>query len=66
MQADLKLANDVLDVIQGRDEELYRAALFAEEFPEELRQMGTGGSDRYAYLKDLSNSELLISTSEAN
>lgn len=64
MQADLQLANDVLDVIQGRDEELYRAALFAEEFPEELRQMGTGGSDRYAYLKDLSNSELLISTSE--
>ena len=32
MQADLMLANDVLDVIQGRDEELYRAALFAGSF----------------------------------
>ena len=62
IQNDLVLANDVLDVIQGRDEELYRAALYADEFPEELRQMGTGGSDKYAYLKGITNSELLIST----
>ena len=64
MQADLIVAHQALDVIQGRDEDLYRAALFAKEFPEELRQMGTGGSERYAYLKDLSNADLLISTSE--
>lgn len=52
-----------LDEVQGRDEDLYRAALHAKEFPEELRMMGAGGSDRYAYLKDLPNSDLLISTS---
>lgn len=63
IQKDIRLANEVLDVIQGRDEELYRAALYAEEFPEELRMMGTGGSDKYDYLNGLSNEELLKSTS---
>ena len=63
LQSDMKLANEVLDVIQGRDEDLYRAALYAEEFPEELRTMGTGGSDKYSYLSKMSNSELLIATS---
>ncbi len=62
MQNDIQLANDVLDVIQTRDEELYRAALYADKFPEELRQMGTGGSNRYAYLNGLSNTELLKNT----
>jgi len=64
MQNDIQLANDVLDVIQTRDEELYRAALYADKFPDELRQMGTGGSDRYAYLNGLSNSELLKNTAQ--
>ncbi len=62
MQEDIKLANEVLDVIQARDEELYRAALYADKFPEELRQMGTGGSNRYEYLNGMSNSELLKNT----
>jgi len=62
IQQDVKLANEVLDIIQGRDEEIYRAALYADEFPEELRQMGTGGSDKYDYLNGMTNSDLLIST----
>lgn len=64
LQNDMKLVNDVLDVLQSRDEDLYRAALYAEKFPDELRMMGVGGSDRYGYLSKLSNAELLISTSE--
>lgn len=64
LQNDMKLVNEVLDVIQSRDEDLYRAALYADKFPEELRMMGVGGSDRYDYLSKLSNAELLISTSE--
>ena len=64
LQSDMKLVNEVLDVIQSRDEDLYRAALYADKFPEELRMMGTGGSDKYDYLSKLSNSELLISASE--
>ena len=62
IQEDVKLANEVLDIIQGRDEEIYRAALYADEFPKELRQMGTGGSDKYDYLNGMTNSDLLIST----
>ncbi len=63
IQEDIKFTNKVLDVIQARDEELYRSALYAKEFPEELRQLGTGGSDKYAYLDGLTNAELLKSTS---
>jgi len=63
IQKDLALANEVLDVIESRDEDLYRAALYAEKFPDQLRQMGTGGSDKYAYLSGVSNGELIKSTS---
>lgn len=64
LQESMKLSNEVLDVIEGRDEDLYRVALYADEFPEELRRMGAGGSEKYDYLKGVTNSELLISTSE--
>jgi murein DD-endopeptidase MepM/ murein hydrolase activator NlpD len=63
MNEDMDLVNEVLDDIEKRDEDMYRLALHAKEFPEELRSMGTGGSDKYAYLADLPNSELLQSTS---
>lgn len=61
--ADVKLYNEVLDDVQKRDEDLYRVALSAEEFPEELRKMGTGGSDKYDYLSSMSNGELLKTAS---
>ena len=64
IQEDIALANNVLDVIESRDEDLYRAALYAEKFPDELRQMGTGGSEKYAYLSGMTNGELIKTTSE--
>lgn len=64
MQNDMADVEKVLEEIQGRDEGLYRQALHAKEFPEELRMMGAGGSDRYTYLSDLPNSELLVSTAQ--
>ncbi|MCH2228792.1 MAG: M23 family metallopeptidase [Crocinitomicaceae bacterium] len=64
IQEDIALANKVLDVIESRDEDLYRAALYAEKFPDELRQMGTGGSEKYAYLSRMTNGELIKSTSQ--
>lgn len=63
MKGDIKLINKVLDDIEKRDEDLYRMALYADKFPEELRMMGAGGSDKYDHLKKLPNSELLIKTS---
>lgn len=64
MNEDMELVHRVLNDIQKRDEDLYRITLYADEFPEELRRMGTGGSDKYEKLKSLSNSELIISTAE--
>ncbi len=64
LNKDMELVNQVLDDIEKRDEDMYRVALHAKAFPAELRTMGAGGSDKYAYLTDVSNSELLISTSQ--
>ncbi|MFN5147527.1 MAG: M23 family metallopeptidase [Flavobacteriia bacterium] len=64
LNADMDLVNRVLQDIEKRDEDLYRVALYADQFPKELRIMGTGGSEKYAYLNGYSNSELLKRTSE--
>lgn len=64
MNKDLDLLNNVMTDVEKRDEDMYRVAMHAKSFPEELRRMGIGGSDRYNYLSDLSNSDLLISTSK--
>lgn len=62
LNRDLKLVHLALDDIEKRDEDLYRLALYADKFPEELRMMGAGGSERYAYLDGYTNSELLKNT----
>lgn len=63
LQKDISDANLALDVLEQKDRDLYRIALYAEEFPEEYRIMGTGGSDKYDYLKGYSSSELMIEAS---
>lgn len=62
IQKDFKFINAFLDEMEGRDEDLYRQALHAREFPSELRMMGAGGSEKYAFLSKLPNSELLSQT----
>jgi murein DD-endopeptidase MepM/ murein hydrolase activator NlpD len=64
MNVDLALVQRVLNDIEKRDEDLYRVALYADEFPKELRMMGTGGSDKYAELGGLTNSKLLVETAK--
>ncbi|MDG1330973.1 MAG: M23 family metallopeptidase [Crocinitomicaceae bacterium] len=63
LQKGMLLVNDVLDDIEERDENLYRQVLYAKEFPQEMRRMGTGGSDKYSYLRGLRNDSLLMLTS---
>ncbi len=58
MQNDMKLINSVLEELERKDKDLYRAALHAEEFPEELREMGQGGSDKFARFDALSDGQL--------
>ncbi len=60
----LALINRVTEVIKKRDEDLYRTALGANEFPEELRLMGVGGSDPYEHYSSLENGDLLKSTAQ--
>ncbi|MFK7783828.1 MAG: M23 family metallopeptidase [Crocinitomicaceae bacterium] len=64
LQKGMLLVNEVLDDVQDRDDNLYRNVLYAEKFPEDMRRMGTGGSDKYSYLKGLRNDSLLILTSQ--
>ena len=61
---DLRLNNamDILDDIQQRDENLYRAIFQAESIPESIRKSGFGGTNRYKQLMEASNSELVVST----
>lgn len=62
----LRLTNalEVLDDVQQRDENLYRAIFQAESIPESVRKSGFGGSNRYEHLMNLSNPELVVSTTQ--
>lgn len=62
----LRLTNalEVLDDIQQRDETLYRTIFQAESIPESVRKSGFGGTNRYEHLMDLSNTELVVSTTQ--
>lgn len=62
---DLQTINQALDAIEQRDKDLYRVALYADQFPEEYRQMGTGGSQKYDYLSTYNNGQLMQETSKA-
>lgn len=61
---DIKTVHQALEAIEKRDKDLYRVALYADEFPEEYRQMGIGGSSRYDYLSEYTSGELMKETSE--
>lgn len=62
VQKRLALIDQVTEIIRQRDEDMYRTALGASSFPEELRLLGIGGSDSYKSYRGKSNGELLIST----
>ena len=59
---DLGRANEVLEDLQQRDENLYRAIFHADSIPMSIRKSGFGGSNRYEHLKGLPNSDLVIET----
>lgn len=57
-------AQEVLDDIQQRDENLYRAIFQAESIPESVRKSGFGGTNRYEHLMTLPNAELVVATTQ--
>ena len=64
MASKLDQALDVLDDIQQRDENVYRVIFEADSIPNAFRRAGFGGVNRYRYLEDLDNAELVISTAK--
>ncbi len=50
LSQDLNNANDMLESLQQRDDNIYRVIFGVDPIPEEIRTAGTGGSNRY---KDL-------------
>lgn len=63
LQQRMELASAVLDDLQKRDDQVYRVIFEAEPIPEEVRQAGFGGVNRYKDLENLDNSELMINSS---
>jgi murein DD-endopeptidase MepM/ murein hydrolase activator NlpD len=57
-------ALEVLDDIQERDDNLYRAIFQVKTIPEYVRKPGIGGSNRYDYLMNLSNADLVVETTK--
>ena len=55
-------ANEVLEDLIQRDENLYRAIFNADSIPMSIRKSGFGGSNRYEHLKGFTNSELIVET----
>ena len=54
----------VMRDIQQRDDNLYRVILQADPISEHIRQAGYGGTNRYEYLEEMVNAELVINTTQ--
>ncbi|MDR1356958.1 MAG: M23 family metallopeptidase [Tannerellaceae bacterium] len=54
----------VLNDVQQRDENLYRAIFQVESIPESIRKAGVGGVNRYEHLMSLSNPDLVVATTQ--
>ena len=54
----------VLDDIQLRDENIYRIIYQADSIPNSIRKAGFGGVNRYNYLEDMDNANLVINTAK--
>ncbi|PVX50953.1 peptidase M23-like protein [Balneicella halophila] len=64
MDKKLQNINAVLEDIQNRDDNLYRFLLNADPIPNELRNSGMGGINKYNKLDSLSNAEMVRTTAE--
>lgn len=62
LETEMEQTNQVLTMLEQRDEKLYRVVLEANAYPENKRKLGTGGSNQYADLEGYDNSELIITS----
>lgn len=62
-----KRMNNALDVMQGmqqRDDNMYRAIFHADPIPTSIRNSGIANSARYDYLTEISNPDLIVGTAK--
>jgi murein DD-endopeptidase MepM/ murein hydrolase activator NlpD len=66
LNKDVDLINNILENVEQRDDKIYRVVLGAEPIEKTVRDVGIGGTDRYAHIrkKDLDHSELVIGLHE--
>ncbi|MDR2926671.1 MAG: M23 family metallopeptidase [Cytophagaceae bacterium] len=64
MSKKLEQVEQVLDDIQQRDENVYRVIYQADSIPNSIRRAGFGGVNRYDYLENMDNAELVVSTAK--
>ncbi|AZQ64450.1 M23 family metallopeptidase [Flammeovirga pectinis] len=64
LQKEVTEVTDVLASLQDRDDRIYRVIFEAEPIPQEIRQAGTGGSQKYQDLLDkkLAREDMILST----
>ncbi len=58
----LDVAEKILGDIEQRDDDVYRSIFGLEEIPQEVKDAGFGGVNRYSYLDDLGGSTYLKNT----
>lgn len=64
LRLELNQAGDILEDIIQRDENLYRVVFNADSIPMSIRKSGFGGSNRYEHLRELSNTDLIVETTQ--
>ena len=64
LSEDMEEAKQMLTYLQERDDDIYRVIFEQDPLPDQVRQAGVGGSNRYKDLleQDLSQEELIIKT----
>ncbi len=64
MKKDMEMIEKTLDDVQQRDDNIYRVIFETEPIPSSIRNAGFGGSNKYAHLENMDNSDLVISTAK--
>lgn len=64
LNKELDRLEKVITSLEERDDNMYRVIFESDPIDASIRQGGIGGSDRYAHLRNMDNSKLLISTNQ--
>lgn len=56
--------DQILKNLESRDDNIYRVIFETEPIDASIRRAGTGGVNKYEYLKDLKDADLIIATSQ--